>query len=87
MACPISASLRSGISQMALAASKFTISLLSRSHSSSSFIIGLRRLGSSSASFAARRTNITRAAGDFTTPAALYCCTILTSAMRSCERI
>ena len=41
IACPISASVRSGISPMAFAASKLTISLLSRSHSSKSFIMGL----------------------------------------------
>lgn len=83
MAWPISASVRSGMSPMAFAASKLTISLLSRNHSSKSFIIGLLKLGSSSANFAASRTNITLAAGLLTTPAAEYCCTILTRAMRS----
>jgi len=78
-----SASVKSGTSPIAFAASKLTISLLSRSHSSSNFIIGRRRLGSSSASLAASRTSITRAAGLLTTPWAEYCCTILTSAMRS----
>ena len=87
MACPTSASVRSPISQIAFAASKLTISLLSRSHSSRSFIIGFRKLGSSSASFAASLTSMTRAAGDLTAPAALYCWTILTRAMRSCDRI
>ena len=42
IALPTSASVRSGMLQIALAASKLTISLLSRSHSSRSFIIGFR---------------------------------------------
>jgi hypothetical protein len=73
MALPTSASVRSGMLQMAFAASKLTISLLSRSQSSISFSIGFRRTGSSSASLAANRTSITLAAGDLTAPAAEYC--------------
>ena len=87
IACPTSASVKSGMSQMALAASKLTISLLSLSQSSNSFIIGFLKLGSSSANLAASLTSITRAAGDLTTPCALYCCTIFTKAILSCERI
>jgi hypothetical protein len=68
MAWLTSWSVRSGSSQMAFAASKLTISLLSRSHSSRSLVMGRRRPGSSSASLAASLTSITRAAGDLTTP-------------------
>ncbi|KAH6607257.1 hypothetical protein Trco_003570 [Trichoderma cornu-damae] len=82
-----SASETSRMSQMAFAASKLTISLLCRSQPSRSCIMGRRREGSSSASCAASRTSITVAAGLLTAPAAPNCCTILTRAMRSCERI
>jgi hypothetical protein len=87
MAWPTSASVRSGMAQIAFAASKLTISLLSLSQSSRSFIIGFLRPGSSSASLAASLTSMTRAAGDLTAPCALYCCTIFTSAILSCDRI
>lgn len=86
-ACATSASVTSRISQIALAASKLTISLLCRNHPSSNCIIGFRKPGSSSASCAARRTSITMAAGLLTAPAAPNCCTILTNAILSCMRI
>lgn len=86
-ACVTSASVTSRMSQMALQASKLTISLLCRSQPSNSCIIGFLRPASSSASWAARRTSMTMAAGFLTAPAAPNCCTILTSAMRSCDRI
>jgi hypothetical protein len=47
----------------------------------------LRRLGSSSANLAASLTSRTVAAGLLTTPAAEYCCTILTRLILSPERI
>ena len=64
-------------------------------------MLALRRWTSSSASFAAKRTwgdqnepqlsrrhtSNTVAAGLLTTPAAEYCCTILTKDMRSDDRI
>ncbi len=82
-----SASVTSRMSQIALAASKLTISLLCRSQPSSSCIIGLRSCASSSASWAARRTSMTMAGGLFTAPGAPNCWTILTNAIRSCIRI
>src|SRR3569833_2282008 len=82
-----SASVTSRTAQMALAASKFTISLLCRNQPSRSCIMGFRSWWSSSASCAARRTSMTLAAGLLACPAAPNCCTILTRTFRTCIRI
>lgn len=82
-----SASVTSLMSQIAFAASKLTISLLCLSQPSSSCIMGFLSWESSSASWAARRTSMTMAAGFFIAPAAPNCCTILTNAILSCIRI
>ena len=87
MAWVISLSWTSRRLHIALAASKFTISFLSRSQLSRSCSIGFRRLPSSSINFAAIRTSMTVAGGLRIAPAAPYCCTIFTKAIRSCDLI
>ena len=83
----ISPSVTSRRLQIALTASKLTISLLCRSQPSRSCSIGLRRPWSSSANFAASLTSITTPGGLFTTPGAPSCWTILTKAILSWDRI
>ena len=87
MAWVISESETSRTLQIALAASKLTISALCRSQLSKSCIMGFRRPASSSISFAASRTSMMIPAGLLTTPGAPYCWTILTNAIRSCDLI